>query len=60
MQHLIFAQKHILIFNTLQMYIYKKLMQAQKMACRSGKNVVILQSQLRIKKQEPRIRTNLL
>ena len=30
-------------------------MQAQKMACRSGKNVVILQSQLRIWNQEQRI-----
>lgn len=35
-------------------------MQAQKIACKSGKNVVNLQSQLRIKKQETRIRTNLL
>ena len=29
-------------------------MQAQKMACRSGKNVVNLQSQLRIRNQESR------
>ena len=42
MQHLMQAQKHILIFNTLQMYSYKKLMQAIEIACRYGKNVVIL------------------
>ena len=37
------AQKHILIFNTLQMYSYKKLMQANKNTCKYGKIVVILQ-----------------
>ena len=35
-------------------------MQAQKMACRSEKNVVNLQSQLRIRNNEQRVKTNLL
>ena len=42
MQHLMQVQKFILIFNILQMYSYKKLMQANKNTCKYGKNVVIL------------------
>jgi competence protein ComGC len=45
----------LLILCVLQFCKNKKLMQVQKMACRSGKNVVNLQSQLRIWNQEPRI-----
>ena len=56
MQHLMQAQKHILIFNTLQRYNYKKLMQAIEIACRYGKNVVILwrNSEYGSKNQESR------
>ena len=42
MQHLMQVQKFILIFNILQIYNYKKLMQANKNTCKYGKNVVIL------------------
>ena len=43
MQHLMQVQKFILIFNILQIYNYKKLMQANKNTCKYEKNVVILQ-----------------
>ena len=43
MRHLMQVQKFILIFNTLQIYNYKKMMQANKNTCKYGKNVVILQ-----------------
>ena len=42
MQHLMQVQKFILIFNILQIYNYKKLMQARKKTCRCEKNIVIL------------------
>lgn len=44
----------LLILCMLQFCKNKKLMQVQKMACWSGKNVVNLQSQLRIWNQESR------
>ena len=43
MQHLMQVQKSPLVFNILQIYNYKKLMQANKNTCKYGKNVVILQ-----------------
>ena len=54
MQHGMQAICISLILCVLQFCKNKKLMQVQKMACRSGKNVVNLQSQLRIRNQESR------
>ena len=42
MQLLMQVQKSQLVFNILQIYNYKKLMQANKNTCKYGKNVVIL------------------
>ena len=56
MQHLMQVQKFILIFNILQIFNYKKLMQANKNTCKYEKNVVILwrNSEYGSKNQESR------
>ena len=56
MQHLMQVQKSQLVFNILQIYNYKKLMQAIKITCRYGKNIVILwrNSEYGSKNQESR------